>query len=84
MEENCYVLEIKTAPVFVLVRSHQLFFHNVEVDQVEFLCLEKVKRSLNIHKSHLEGAETVSKLEVEVRKLFEVWTLGKVVIVILW
>ena len=44
---------------------------------------EKVKRSLNINKSHLEGAETVSKLEVEVRKLFEVWTLEKVVINIL-
>ena len=39
-EENCNVVEIKTAPVFVLVRSHQLFFHNVEVDQVEFLLRE--------------------------------------------
>ena len=36
-EENCNVVEIKTAPVFVLVRSQQLLFHNVEVDQVEFL-----------------------------------------------
>ena len=33
--------------------------------------------------SYLEGAETVSKLEVEVRKLFEVWTLENVVFIIL-
>ena len=39
-EENCNVVEMKTAPVFVLVRSHQLLFHNVEVDQVEFLSRE--------------------------------------------
>ena len=39
-EENSNVVEIKTAPVFVLVRSHQLFFHNIEVDQIEFLSRE--------------------------------------------
>jgi len=60
------LVRVRHYSVFLLVRSHQLFFHNVEVDQVEFL----------------KGAETVSKLEVEVRKLFEVWTLEKVVITI--
>ena len=40
VEENCNVVGRKTAPVFVLVRSHQLFFHNVEVDQIEFLIRE--------------------------------------------
>ena len=39
-EENFNIVEIETAPVFLLVRSHQLFFHNVEVDQVEFLLRE--------------------------------------------
>merc|ERR1719220_761590 len=57
------LVRVRHYAVFFLVRSHQLFFHNVEVDHIEFL----------------KGTKAVSELEVEICKLFEVRALENVV-----
>ena len=78
---------MKDSPAFFLIGSHQLFFHNVEVDHIEFLW-EGIRlkgnstdrpTSFPFKISHLKGTKAVSELEVEICKLFEVRALENVV-----
>ena len=68
-------------PAFFLIRSHQFFFHNVEVDYIELLSKWVIfwHNLLFDDFLHLKGTETVAELEVEVCKLLEVGTLENMV-----